>query len=215
MRKIRLGSLLLYTAALFQATQFARVYHLVDRSSALSEIGGFLAGAVVNISLAYSATRLPRIRAKKARILAYLSFAMLIVVTPLFLAPMNYVTMGDTWDNAILIKAMIATLAASIVDIAIALVAFSDGTLMPAEQPAGQGATQGQETPARQPRKGKPLPQEGNPLARKPVTDDDVIAYISSNPGASHQEIANAFGVSRQAIGQRLNRILKTNQLTG
>jgi len=128
--KVSLGVVLLYLAAAFQSTQYARAFHAIDPNSPWSDASGIIAGVVVNVSLAYSASRLPRLRAKKARQFAYAAFVALLILTPVFLAPINYKTMGSLWNEAWLLKAVLAVVSASLVDIAISLVAFADGSLM-------------------------------------------------------------------------------------
>lgn len=143
---ISLGTVLLYLAAAFQATQYARAFHAIDSSSQWADIGGLIAGIVVNVSLAYSASRLPRLKAKGAKRWATGAFIALIILTPIFLAPINYSTMGTLWAAYPLLKWTLAAISASLVDIAIALVAFADGSLMPlpatlsdAQRPSSDG----------------------------------------------------------------------------
>lgn len=124
------GTVLLYLAAAFQSTQFARAFHVIDPTSQWSDIGGLIAGIVVNVSLAYSASRLPRLRGKKSQQFSYLAFWALVIMTPLFLAPINYKTMGGLWNEFPFVKLMLSIISASLVDIAISLVAFADGSLM-------------------------------------------------------------------------------------
>lgn len=130
-RKVSLGTVLLYLAAAFQSTQYARAFHIIDPNSQWSDASGVLAGVVVNVSLAYAASRLPKLRAKKARQFSYAAFVTLLILTPLFVAPINYKTMGTLWNEAWLLKATLALVSASLVDISIVLVAFADGALMP------------------------------------------------------------------------------------
>jgi hypothetical protein len=137
------GTLLLYGAAAFQATQYARAFHNIDSSSLWADAGGILAGIVVNGGLAYSASRLPRLSGKRQR-LAYLAFGSLVIITPLFLAPINYKTMGDLWIEAPLARWTLAALSASVVDLAIALVAFSNGSLMSLPATLSDAASHGQ-----------------------------------------------------------------------
>lgn len=42
---------------------------------------------------------------------------------------------------------------------------------------------------------------------RKPITDNALIAELRRNPGATDDEIAGVFGVSRQAINQRRRKL--------
>jgi hypothetical protein len=57
-------------------------------------------------------------------------------------------------------------------------------------------------------KKSKVAPQ----VARKPVKDDELLAYLASNPGESHQQVADHFHVSRQAIGQRVKKLYEVKQ---
>lgn len=125
-----LGTVLLYLAAAFQSAQFARAFHAIDPNSRWSDVSGLIAGIVVNVSLAYSASRLPRLRGKKSQKFSYVAFWALVVMTPLFLAPINYKTMGGLWNELPLVKVMLSIISASLVDIAISLVTFADGSLM-------------------------------------------------------------------------------------
>lgn len=147
--KVSLGTVLLYLAAAFQSTQYARAFHVIDPISQWSDASGLLAGVVVNVSLAYAASRLPKLRAKKAKQFSYAAFVTLLVLTPLFVAPINYKTMGTLWNEAWLLKATLALVSASLVDIAIVLVAFADGALMP-ESPtqSEEGATESTKSPS-------------------------------------------------------------------
>jgi hypothetical protein len=56
------------------------------------------------------------------------------------------------------------------------------------------------------------VPQEAAQVARKPVKDEELLAYLASNPGESHQQVAEHFGVSRQAIGQRVKKLYEVKQ---
>ncbi len=140
-----LGTALLYGAAAFQATQFARAFHAIDMTSRYSDVGGVIAGIVVNVSLAYSANRLPRVRAKKAQRFSYAAFIALLVLTPLLLAPINYKTMGSLWSEVPGVKLLLAVISASLVDIAISLVAFSDRALL--SESASQSERSATESP--------------------------------------------------------------------
>jgi hypothetical protein len=48
--------------------------------------------------------------------------------------------------------------------------------------------------------------------ARKPVSDTELLAFLQANPGASQQQVADNFHVSRQAIGQRVKKLYEVKQ---
>jgi hypothetical protein len=44
------------------------------------------------------------------------------------------------------------------------------------------------------------------------VPDTDLMSFLQENPGASQNHIASHFGVSRQAIGQRVKKLYEVKQ---
>jgi len=97
-----------------------------------------MAGLVINVSLAYAATKIPALNAKtkdgkpgKRESLANAGMIGLLLLSPLLVAPANYATMqrdvlGGSWE----LQAAWAILWASAMDIAIALVGFIDKSLV-------------------------------------------------------------------------------------
>lgn len=145
-----LGRLLLYGAAIYQATQYSHAATLID-PSIIGQLGGLVAGLVVNLSLAYSATKLPSLAAKnkdgkpgKRESLANAGMIGLLLLSPLLVAPANYATMQrDVLGGIWWLQAAWAILWASAMDIAIALVGFIDKSLVSVAQgapTAGAGA---------------------------------------------------------------------------
>ena len=136
-KALPLGTLLLYGAAIYQATQYSHAATLID-PSLLGRAGGFVAGLVVNVSLAYSATKLPALSAKtkdgkpgKRERLANAGMLGLLLLSPLLVAPANYATMQrDVLGGLWYLQAVWAVLWASSMDIAIALVGFIDKSLV-------------------------------------------------------------------------------------
>lgn len=140
----QLSTLLLYGAATYQATQYASASALVHGDDPLSKLGGLVAGGVVNFSLAYAATQLPKLQAKaeqydhKGRpeqeaFYARIGFYGLLIISPILIAPANYALM----DRSVLagvwwLQAIWSILWASAMDIAIALVGFIDKSLLSA-----------------------------------------------------------------------------------
>ena len=204
MKKIPLGKILLVAAALFQATQYTRLGRLLDANS--SQWFWLVAGATVNLSLAYAANRLPRIRSKSAQAYARAAFWCMVVITPALLAPVNLVTLSHAITG--FTRWLVAVLAASVVDLAIVFVAFADGTLLPQEQPIRE-LVKGlvKEIPPKQVESRKRKPQ-----ARKHVTDAQLLSYLQENPGSNNVQIARQFGVTRQAISERRKHL--TAELT-
>ncbi len=150
--KPSLGTILLYGAATFQATQYARAGALLDgglttfkagsMEIALGTLGGLVAGAVVNFSLAYAATQLPAIEAKaeqhgdkgkSARSAKYarIGFYVLLAMSPILVAPANFLSMSKAlMGGQVILQAAWALMWSSAMDIAIAMVGFIDKNLV-------------------------------------------------------------------------------------
>lgn len=62
-----------------------------------------------------------------------------------------------------------------------------------------------QQEPVKEP---DPLPK----VARKSVKDADLLAYLARNPGASQQQVADHFHVTRQAMGPRIKKLYEVKQ---
>lgn len=140
-RGVDFGKALLYLAALMQATQYASAAQLASGLKGsldfgtfrlpIAQLGGFLAGMVVNFSLAYSATRLPRIKSPKAQAWAKGAFYALLAISPLLIGPANFATMDKSMLGGVpWLQALWAVAWASMMDIAIALVGFVDKDLI-------------------------------------------------------------------------------------
>lgn len=144
-----IGKVLLYMAAIYQATQYMRAGAMMDGGMGvldfgafripLGQIGGLFAGLTVNLSLAYAATRLPSINGQKREKFAKLGFYGLLLISPLLIGPVNYVLMDERVLNGFwYFRLTLAILWASAMDIAIALVGIIDKSLMSLGSDAGQ-----------------------------------------------------------------------------
>ena len=50
-------------------------------------------------------------------------------------------------------------------------------------------------------------------VARKTVKEADLIAYLLANKQASQQQVADHFGITRSAIGQRITKLVASGKL--
>lgn len=66
--------------------------------------------------------------------------------------------------------------------------------------------------PAKVASKGKKLAGKKKQVARKPMTDGNLLAFLQSNPGASQKQVADNFGVTRQAVGPRVKKLYEVKQ---
>jgi hypothetical protein len=155
---------------------------------------GPLAGIVASLSLAVAGSRITMIAAKR-KVLAYLSLAFMLILSPavIYLSEPN-----PTW----------ATIAwAAFPDAAILLASVVTGQSLIAQETSSQAPATGTQV-ASKPRKTK------GKVARKAISDNDLLSYLQANAGASQQQVADHFNVTRQAIGQRVKRLYETNQIS-
>jgi len=145
-RQIRFGTVLLYMAAVYQATQYMRAGALMDGGMGvldfgaarlpLGQIGGLFAGLTINLSLAYAATRLPSIQGKMRIRLAQIGFCGLLAMSPLLIGPVNYALLDQRVMTGLEpLRMMLAILWASAMDVSIALVGLVDTSLVTAGAP--------------------------------------------------------------------------------
>jgi MFS family permease len=178
-----------YFGAVVQAVLFAIA------GNSFFPIFGWLAGlgvgAVVNWSLAVASSRVSDI-AKNRKPLAYLSLACLFCLSPVIIcSTMGWSVANFSWSVA------------------------SDLSILLTGAIVGKGlVTSGDPLPkaARNKQKDKQqVPQEVVKVARKTVQENELLAYLQANAGASQTQVAEHFGVSRQAIGSRIKKIYKIN----
>lgn len=84
------GKALLYGAATFQAYQFGRALNIYDPDGAAIfhiNIGGVVLGALVNLTVALSATQIPVLRAKGRKHWGTAAFIALMALSPALVAP--------------------------------------------------------------------------------------------------------------------------------
>jgi MFS family permease len=183
-----------YFGASVQAILFAIAGNEFFSVPIFGAIVGFGIGAVVNYSMALASSRVSDI-AKSRKPLAYFSLVLLSVISPTVICS----TLG--WS--------VATFAWSIsVDMAIIL----SGAIV------GKGLLQDDEKPVKVARnkKGvaeklpqvsetiqKPLPK----VARRKITDDELLAYLAENKGQTQEVTAEYLGVTRQAVGARIKKL--------
>jgi hypothetical protein len=183
-----------YLGAIVQAVLFALAGYLYFDMGAWGAVAGFGVGAVVNLSLAVASSRISEV-SQKRQFLARLALGVMIVLSPAtialsFFAPKT-VFAAITW--------------AADVDIAIVLTgAIAGKSLVKQDEPQKVAGKR----ESKKGKKGKSLPQ----VARKPMTDDNLLAFLASKPGATQKQVAEHFGVTRQAVGPRVKKLYEVKQ---
>jgi hypothetical protein len=188
MKKILSPKNLPYAGALVQAVLFsiAGITHFQYMGWAV----GLGLGIVVNWSMALSSSRVSGI-AKGRKPMAYASLFLLFCLSPVIIcSTLGWTLANFSWSIA--------------ADLAILLTGSTVGSGLIAD-------AQAKPQVARKPKKvANELPQEDailQKVARKRVKDDELLAYLAGNAGASQQQVADHFGVTRQAIGPRLKKL--------
>lgn len=180
MKKILDPKNLPYFGAVVQAVLFALAG--VQFFPQLGWLPGLGVGAVVNYSMALASSRFSEI-AEKRKPMARLAMVTLFALSPTTItlsmfAPHSIYT-AISWSVC--------------VDLAIILA----GAI------AGKSLI-GESNPPKVAGKEKQPKGKKKQVARNRVSNNDLLAYLQSNPGATHRQVAEHFGVTRQAIQSRV-----------
>lgn len=183
MKKILDPKNLPYFGAVVQAVLFALAG--MQFFPVLGWLPGAGVGMVVNYSMALASSRFSEI-AEKRKPMARLAMVTLFALSPTTItlsmfAPHSIYT-AISWSVC--------------VDLAIILAGAIAGKSLIGE--ASTVKVAGKEKQA----KGKK-----KQVARNRVTDNELLAYLQSNPGATHGQVAEHFGVTRQAIQSRVKKL--------
>ena len=179
-----------YLAAAATALMLMRA--AVEHFGVWGWIIGPLAGLVTSFSLATAGSQISDIAAKR-KPLAYIALVGMVAVTPVVIGLSDPTPDAATWawaifpDAAILLASAVtgkSLLAKDVPQVAIA------GT---------QVATQ--------------IGGKKKKAVRKSVSEADFIAYLQANKNASQQQVADHFGVTRSAVGQRISKLVETGKL--
>ncbi len=184
---------LLGFAALAQGVLWVNVFRLLH-DGFLVYIGGIPAGLAIVGLVVYAANALPRVQSKRAQMAGWIFLTLVVIVEPIVLGFANYPVIMHTpitWLGA----NVVAGGASLTITLALILGALVDRSLIPQESKAQV---------ARKPAKAAGKKAQ---VARKSMTDENLLAYLAANAGASHQQVADYFGVSRQAVGPRVKKL--------
>jgi hypothetical protein len=200
-----------YVAAVFQSAQFAHAGSVYF--GPFGWVIGAIGGVLANLAVASAASRISDISNKRKR-LAYIFGALLLLISPAAIAPAAYILASAvTLEWA---RIMVAVVWALIPDLSIALVGtlVGKGLIGSGEQPKGNryrtGKTAGNKSKGQgqAPEPGRQAtPQPKPTVARKKIDDAELLAFLQANAGASQQQVADHFGVTRQAIGPRVKKL--------
>lgn len=153
---------------------------------------GPLAGLVVSFSLATAGSKISDIAAKR-KPMAYASLVLMVVISPIVIALSDPTPDAATWAWALFPDA--AILLAS---------AVTGKSLIAKETPQVVTVT---------PPVASKKASRKRQVARKSVKEADFIAYLQANKSASQQQVADHFGITRSAVGQRIAKLVASGKL--
>lgn len=163
---------------------------------------GGLAGVVVNLSMAYAASRISEI-AKGRRGLAWAAFGVLFSLSPLAVAPAEYHLLDGKFPVWVCVT--LALVWSILPDAAIiASGGVAGKSLVVSEQPAQVDGQTAQPTAQRR--------KVARKVARNSIDRVKLAEELRRNPKTTSTELAQLFGVTRQAVS-KARRELLTNSL--
>lgn len=183
MKKILDPKNLPYFGAIVQAVLFALAG--LEFFPVAGWLVGLGVGAVVNYSMALASSRFSEI-AEKRKPLARLALVTMFALSPTTIT-LSMFAPHSIWT---------AISWAVCVDLAIILAGAIVGKSLIADSNMPKIAS-----------KEKQGGGKKKKVARKRVTDNDLLAYLQSNAGATHGQVAEHFGVTRQAIQARVKKL--------
>lgn len=179
-----------YIAAAAQAIQFAHA------GSVLFGVEGWffggIMGVLVSVSVAYATSQYADI-AQKRKPYALAGIIILALFAPVIVGTGAYLRLSvpdPYW------RGVVAFAWGVIPDVSVAITGFV----------AGKGLVSS-DKPAQEESKPKQVPVKAEPELRKPVTDAALVAELRKSPGATDEQLAQVFRVSRQAIQQRRKKL--------
>lgn len=179
-----------YFGAIVQAGLFSLAGNVYFEQS-FGWLVGLGVGAVVNASLAVASSRISDI-AKIRKPLAYVA-----LIGMFFLSPIT-ITLSFFRPETVFT--------------AIAWAMSPDLAIVLAGAIAGKTITENKPKEKNMQKVSGKKPKGTVKVSRKHVKEDELLAYLQANPGASQQAVADHFKITRQAVGQRVKRLYAVKQ---
>jgi len=178
-------------AVVVQTAQYALAGYFL-----IGHLGWFFLGsmgALVSIAMAYATSQFSDM-AQKRKGASVIALIAIMLFSPVLIGTAAFVHL--TVINHPVWRGVVSAAWGFLPDGAVALAGFV----------AGKGLVD-QGTKKKVARKAGNKTGKKKQVARKHVKDEDLLAYLASNPGASQQQVASHFGVTRQAIGPRVKKL--------
>ena len=211
MKKFNILYIPIVLAAIAQGVLWVNLFSLIHHGI-MAYIGGIPAGLSIVTLVTYSANALPRIQSKRARQGGWIMLVLVLIAEPIVLGVVNWWYMPAAFQ-ATVGSYVVAGGASLVISLVLVLGALVDRSLVPAEKTSKLQDVDKKESVKVASKQGKTR-KASLKVARKAITDSDLIVYLQANEGASQQQVADHFGVSRQAIGQRVKRLFEVKSET-
>jgi hypothetical protein len=187
--------LLPYMGALVQSGLFGIAGYHYFKIGIAGAVAGAGVGLVVNFSIATASSKISEV-AKKRQALSWAAFVLLCVISPIVInASLGWSVATVAWSVA--------------VDLSIVLTGAIIGKGLVKQEETTATVAASSDKPSQAPGKRKGKLQQ---VERKPMTDEALLAYLASKPGATQQQVADFFGVKRQAVGPRVKKLYEVKQ---
>jgi hypothetical protein len=165
-------------------------------------------GALISFSVAYAASQISDI-AKGRKLVSWLAMSVLMLLSPVIIGTSLFYSLPMITNPAW--RGVVSAVWGLLPDGATALAGFIAGKgMMESEGKPKVAGNDGGKKKSKQKVAGKQKSKDVA-IAAEPLTNENLIAYIAretkGNKKPSHNKIAKHFGVSRQAISQRLEKM--------
>lgn len=185
-----------FYAALVQTAQYSLAGYFLIGWMGWFFVG--LMGALVSLSMAYAASQYADI-AQKRKAGSFIALVALMFMSPVLIGTATYLHL-DQITNPYW-RGVVSAVWGVIPDGAVVLSGFIAGKGLVEQESkpkvAGKNVKKGSKTPK---------------VARKKMTNEALLAYLAANPGATHQQVADNFGVKRQAVGPRVKKLYEVQK---
>lgn len=193
-----------YLAASIQTAQYSLAGYFL-----IGHLGWFfvgIMGGLVSLAMAYGASQFNDVPEKR-RVSSFVALIAIMSLSPVLVGT-------ATWLHLTIIPSLYWRGAVSFAwgvlpDMAVVLSGFAAGKGL---FDAGKRPKKKKKAISKVASKGGKKPSQLPQVARKHITDNELLAYLQATPGASQQKVADHFGVTRQAIGPRVKKLYEVKQ---
>jgi len=180
-----------YFAATVQTAQYALAGYFL-----IGVLGWFFVGsmgALVSLAMAYAASQYADV-AEKRKGPSLVALIGIMLLSPILVGTATWLHLTNIPN--LIWRGVVSFAWGALPDAAVVLSGFA----------AGKGLFEQGNKPKVAGKSKKPAGKKKK-TARRPVKDAELLAYLQANPGASQQQAADHFGVTRQAIGPRIKKL--------